>query len=109
MNTWCHCEANEVKRHPRAVTRPPATASSLVDFLLHTEMIRGESRSDTEEESAPSHWVWAEPASEVREPRREKWARLWRKMMARESWRPCAMMLTRIEARATHQPQPPSG
>ena len=30
-------------------------------------------------------------------------------LSSRVTWRPCARMLTRTEAMATHQPQPPSG
>ena len=41
MKTWCHWRAKEVKRQPRAVTRPPATATSRVDFLLpHVAVLR---------------------------------------------------------------------
>ena len=41
MKTWCHWLAKEVKRQPRAVTRPPATATSRVDFLLpHVAVLR---------------------------------------------------------------------
>ena len=36
---------------------PPTTATSLVDFLLHTEMMTGEMRSDTEEETETSQVV----------------------------------------------------
>ena len=66
-------------------------------------MMAGDSSRETEEEVATSQLELA------RDSRLEKCARLWRRRTARDTWRPWAMMLTRMEARATTQPQPPSG
>ena len=46
--------ANEVKRHPSAVRRPPMTAVSLVDFRRHIPMVSGDSVSETHREVAPN-------------------------------------------------------
>ena len=75
---------------------------------MQTEMMTGEMRSDTEEDRETSQGV-LEDSGLTRTPRLLKWARLWRKRMAREIWTPWPMMLTSREARATNQPQPPSG
>ena len=37
------------------VTSPPMTAVSLVDFLLHTPIVRGEMKRATAVDKAPSH------------------------------------------------------
>ena len=75
---------------------------------MQTEMMTGETRSVTEEETDTSQVVLA-ASWPTTVPRLLKWARLWRKRMARETWTPWPMMLTSKEARATNQPQPPSG
>ena len=48
MKSWWYWLAKEEKRQPRAATRPPMTAVSLVDFLLHTPIVSGERKSETE-------------------------------------------------------------
>ena len=54
MKTWCHWLAKEGKRQPRLSTRPPTTAVILVDFRLQMATVRGETRSDTQTDSAPT-------------------------------------------------------
>lgn len=44
-----------MKRHPRAVTRPPITAVRRVDFLLQNPIVIGEMNNATAVERAPSH------------------------------------------------------
>lgn len=44
-----------MKRHPRAVTRPPMTAVRRVDFRLQRATVIGEMPRATAVERAPSH------------------------------------------------------
>lgn len=43
-----------MKRQPRAVTNPPMTAVTLVDFRLHSATVTGEISSATAVDKAPS-------------------------------------------------------
>lgn len=46
-----------MNRHPKAVTSPPITAVSRVDFLLQNAIVIGEMKRATAVERAPSHPV----------------------------------------------------
>lgn len=46
--------AKEVNKQPRAVTRPPSTAVTLVLFLLQNEIVTGETKSATAVDIAPT-------------------------------------------------------
>lgn len=48
---WWNCKANEVKRQPSAVTNPPITEISLVDFVIHNEIVTGEKNNPIDADS----------------------------------------------------------
>lgn len=47
--------AKEVKRQPRAATRPPTTAVTRVDLRTHSATVTGDSASATPADNAPRH------------------------------------------------------
>ena len=55
MKSWWNCVAKEVKRQPKAATRPPMTAVSRVDFLRQNDIVTGDTRRPTDMETAPTH------------------------------------------------------
>ena len=57
MKSWWNWLAKDVKRHPKAVTKPPKTAVKRVDFLLQIPMVMGDISNERHDEVAPSHPV----------------------------------------------------
>lgn len=53
--SWWNWVAKEVKRQPRAVTRPASTAVTLVDLRRQNAMVTGEMKRATPVDIAPSH------------------------------------------------------
>ena len=51
---WWKWFANEVKRHPSAITRPPITAVNRVDFLRQIPIVIGDKKSDIDIHSDPN-------------------------------------------------------
>ncbi len=47
--------AKEVKRHPKAVTRPPITAVKRVDFRRQKDIVNGDISNEMAVDIAPSH------------------------------------------------------
>ena len=57
MKSWWNWLAKDVKRHPKAVTKPPKTAVKRVDFLLQIPMVMGDISNERHDDVAPSHPV----------------------------------------------------
>ena len=54
-NIWWNCEAKEVNRQPRAMTRPPMTPVKRVDLRRQTPMVKGDRPNETDTHIEPSH------------------------------------------------------
>ena len=57
MKSWWNWLAKDVKRHPKAVTKPPKTAVKRVDFRLQIPMVMGDISNERHDDVAPSHPV----------------------------------------------------
>ena len=51
---WWNWFANEVKRHPKAITRPPITAVKRVDFFRQIPIVMGDKKSETDIHNDPN-------------------------------------------------------
>lgn len=49
--------ANDANKIPNAITRPPITATSLVDFRRHNAITKDDENNDILQLAAPSHAV----------------------------------------------------